>query len=183
MAQYYYLMTQLPTITPNSAPSMPYAEFKDLCLRLLNKKDARLLETLSLTPPCSDEEFGIPIVDTFYSYERALRLFLVQIRAKNLNRDVKNEVFDFSTSSPASYARRHAQAVVAIDDPLEAELFLLHEKIKMVDMLSRKHMFNSQAVFAYAILLLLHERMAQFVVEAGRAEYKIIYDKILEGKA
>lgn len=176
-------MTQLPSIAAGNAPGITYKAFKELCSRLLNKKDAALLEVLSLVPERSDSKTGISIVDTFYQYERSLRLFLMQMRAKKLGRDVKTDFYEFSGSSAASYARRHAQAAVNIDNPLEAELFLINAKLTMVDELSRRSLFDSQAVFAYAILLLLHERAAQFTVEAGRAEYKIIYDGILEGKA
>lgn len=59
MASYYYLTAQLPSIFPNLQPPMSFNAFKELALRSLSKKDAQILENLSLEPP-REEKAQVP---------------------------------------------------------------------------------------------------------------------------
>ncbi len=187
MAGYYYLMAQLPTLSETAAPDISYKDFLSLAGRFLSAGDMKTLGSLSLIPPKEGaRRTGSAVIDSWYQYERALRFSLARARAAKLKRDAQagNAELDSSFVSEAialSFgAASAAKAAVEMDSPLEAELSLDRARFACARDLSAGHFYDSEAVFAYALMLLIRERSSAFSAEAGRAEYTRIYNSILE---
>ena len=186
MAGYYYLMAQLPTLSDTAAPGISYKDFLLLAERFLSAGDMKTLNSLSLIPPKEGAKgTGSAVIDSWYQYERALRFSLARARAAKLKRDAQagNAGLDSSFVSEAiaqSFGAAAAtKAAVEIDSPMEAELSLDKARFACARDLGAGHFYDSEAVFAYALMLLIKERSACFSAEAGRAEYMRIYNSIL----
>ena len=187
MSGYYYLMAQLPTLSDSANPGVTYKDFLSLAERFLSASDMRTLSSLSLSPPREGvKASGSAVIDGWYAYERALRFSLARARAAKLKRDAQagNAGLDSSFVSEciaSSFAASSvAKAAVEMDSPLEAELSLDKARFACVRDLGAGHFYDSEAVFAYALMLLIKERSSGFSAEAGRVEYMRIYNSILE---
>lgn len=179
MSSYYYLMAQLPGILPNSPLPIQYENFRETASRFLSSRDMAILESLSLVPPRTGDKTGSLVVDRWYTFERALRLSLERIRSAKLKRDDASSMDDDDLIHQASETIQIAQNAASIDNPLEAERYLDRERTLFVDQFRGSHFFDSEAVFAYGLMLLLHERSDRFTAEDGRASYTTIYNQIL----
>ncbi len=179
MAQYYYLMATLPGILPGAPVSITYGEFRENAERFLNRKDRSVLEKISLEPPRVPEKTGSEFLDRWFLRERGLRLALERVRASKLKRDINVSGVEEAIINEAAEAASAARTAASFDDPLEAERFLDKTRASYVSELLGTHSFDSESVFAYALMLLLHEREARFSAEAGSASYTTIYNQIL----
>lgn len=183
MAYYYFLMAQLPAVLPSTKPVVCYEEYYELALRYLNRRDRKILEDLTLDPPRNGKKSASSVVEAWYGRERALRLALLKLRAANANRNVTismDETEDLSGRISVSQAARNA---VGMDNPLEAERYLIGIRRLWLEELRGNHFFDSEAVFLYGLTLLLHERGDLFTVEAGQDAYETIYTQILGEEA
>lgn len=183
MGSYYYLMAQVPGILPGSPVILTSEAFRELSGRFLSAADKRVLATLSLEPPRIDAPVASRFLAAWYSRERALRLALSRVRASRLKRDASlsmSEDEDVRKSRDASVIAKNA---VTFDNPLSAERYLDSVRTSWVDDLSTGHYFDSDAVFAYAIRLLLRERADRFTAQDGREAYSAIYNQILGEEA
>ncbi len=189
MASYYYLMAQLPTIFETSAPAISYKDFYSIAERCLSADDLKTLSAISLIPPREGENgTGSAVVDSWNRYERALRFSLARARAARLKRDAQagnarlDSSFILEAIAQSFEAAAAAKAAAEMDSPLEAELFLDRARFAYVRDLGSGHFYDSEAVFAYALMLLIRERSSAFSAEAGRAEYMRIYNSILDAR-
>lgn len=181
MSSYHYLAAQLPSITAcSSGLPMSFEEFKELASRFLTEKDLTVLANLSLEPPRENFKTGSKFLDSWYIFERALRLYLQQLRAIALKWDAPISFEERESVSSEFSAAKIAQAAAAIKDPLEAEIFLDNARFDAADVVKGGEIFSSDGIFSYAIKLLLCERNKKFGMESGREEYSAIYSKILE---
>lgn len=181
MANYYYLMAQLPTISFGSKPAFNYEEFEELAFRYINKKDRDLLKSLSLEPTRNDKKTSSQVLNKWYEFERAVRLALRELRAGKLkweNVDISYEEHMKVVSS--YYAQSVASQAFAMEDPLQAELFLDKKRFEFLDSIKSENSFSSDSLFSYAIMLLLILREESFSKEIGIEEYKKLYSEILE---
>lgn len=179
MAHYYYLMAQLPGILPGAPVPITYGEFRENAERFLNNRDRALLEKISLEPPRVPEKTGSDFLDRWFLRERGLRLALERVRAARLKREINVSGLEDAIINEAAEAANAARTASSFEDPLEAERFLDKTRAAYVSELLGTHSFDSEAVFAYALMLLLHEREARFTAEAGSASYTTIYNQIL----
>jgi hypothetical protein len=179
VSSYYYLMAQLPGILSNVPLPISYETFSQTASRFLSTADNAILEGLSLEPPRMPSKTGSSLVDRFYVRERALRLSLERLRASKLKRDIDVSYSDDLLIGNSYETIQIARNAAGFDNPLEAELYLIHNRFDFVDQLRGNHFFDSDAVFAYGLMLLLHERSDKFTAEAGRASYTTIYKAIL----
>lgn len=179
MSSYYYLMAQLPGILPNAPLSITYDTFRETASRFLSSRDKRILDGLSLEPPRESGKTGSPVVDGFFERERAMRLSLERLRAPRLKRDVPASADAEGLIHNAAEAVQIARTAAGFENPLEAERYLDRVRLEYVELLRGIHSFDSDAVFAYGLMLLLHERSDRFTAESGRASYTTIYNKIL----
>ncbi len=187
MAGYYYLMAQLPSLSDTAAPAISYKDFFSLAERFLSADDLKTLRSLSLVPPKDGGKgTGSAVVDGWNGHERALRFSLARARASKLKRDAQagGARLDSAIASEAISANYSAVAAAKaasdMESPLEAELYLDKVRFSLARDLGTGHFYDSEAVFAYALMLLIRERSSAFSAEAGRAEYMSIYNSILD---
>lgn len=176
MASQYYLMSQLPAIDSSDTKALPITEqyFRELCSRFLDKKNLAILENLSLEPPRQESSTGSEFLDRWNERERCLRLALASIRAVKMKRDAG--VLPGSCTADIVQAARTA---VGMSSPLEAEEFLNQYRMQALNAMQPLDNFSTDAVFAYALKLLLCQRMRLFDKENGKVSYRKIYDEIL----
>jgi hypothetical protein len=172
-------MAQLPGILPGMQSTFTYGQFRETASRFLSKRDLQILDGLSITPDRSRKPTGSALVDGWYRKERALRLTLEKARAARLKRDVSLSRDDEEIAGAYSDVQQIARTASAIENPLEAERYLDRARVDFLDQLRVGHFFDSDAVFAYGLTVLLHERGDKFTAEAGRESYTTIYNRIL----
>ena len=176
----YYLISQLPSLDEigESAP-VPITEerFFELCQRFLKKKAQDVIESLTLTPPKDSESTGSCLVDAFYESEKALRMALGKIRAEKLKKSFDTEI----TPLLAEHTRA-ASAASDMENPMEAERFLTHYRLEMLEALRPRDSFSEDYVFYYGLKLKLISRIKSFNTQIGEEAYKNIYNSILTGE-
>ncbi len=184
MGSYYYLVAQLPAISFGSVPAMRSKDFIDLASYLLTAKDADLLAQCSLDPfPEADGALaplvatGSALIDGWRTWEGALRLNMAKLRAQNLKRDGAG-----NREAPADplNASAAARAAIAVESPLDADLFLDRARWDAIEAFQGFDYFGRDTVYAYLLKLLLLERRAIFKVDEGFAEYTALYASIME---
>jgi hypothetical protein len=179
VSSYYYLMAQLPGIIPNAPLPITYERFTETASRFLSAHDSRILEDLSLEPPRIPANTGSTVVDGWYAFERAIRLSLERLRAARLERVIAPCQTDDDSVNREFGSLQIARNAAAMENPLEAERYLDRCRRERIEFLSNGHFFDADAVFAYGLMLLLHERGDRFTAETGRASYVTIYKQIL----
>jgi hypothetical protein len=179
-------------------PPMSSAAFRDLAGSLMGGEDAALLDQVSLDPEPRAKPWGkeagspaleggpvyaelLPsgcvFIDRWREWERTLRLNLAQARAQRTKREGGVPVEPPGHPAEAAATALNAMAVEA---PLEAELFLDRARWNAIEELQGINYFSRNTVYAYLLKLLLLERHSLFDTEAGFAEYKSLYASILE---
>jgi hypothetical protein len=179
VGSYYYLMAQLPGIRPGFQSSLSYDAFAEMSSRFLSPGDLEILNRLSLEPPRDVFPSGSAVVDGWFAFERSLRLSLQRVRAAKLSRGVTVSSEDDSSVYAESETAAIARAAVELDNPLDAERYLDMARLDRIQSLSSLNNFDSDAVFAYGLALLLNERSLRFSAATGRASYTTIYNNIL----
>jgi hypothetical protein len=174
VGSYYYLAAQLPYLVYGQALPMSSAAFKALAAGMMSDADAASLEDCSL-----DHEFtkpsSSPFINRWKEWERVLRLNLARGRFQKLKREGGAiEAPDYPANAAAV-----AKAALAMESPLEAELFLDKARWDAIDSFQGISTFSEDAMYAYLLKLLLMERRAAFKTEEGFTEYKALYAAIL----
>ena len=188
MGSYYYLAAQLPYLLYGQSIPMSSAAFMDLARDKMSPADASVLDYCTLDPaPVAAEETGptyaeLPpqgpsvFINNWKEWERVLRLNLARSRAQKLKRE--GGALADAPEYPAD-AAGVAKAALAMDSPLEAELFLDKARWDAIESFQGIDAFNENAMYAYLLKLLLMERRAAFKTEEGFTEYKALYAAIL----
>lgn len=177
MTEQYYLVAQLPGLDGlDEKSSLPIhtKEFKEVCSRYLGKKSQQILEGLSLIPPRNGASTGSRLVDRWNQQERELRLALGSIRASNMKKQ-----FDAGDTLIPSDLLQISRTAAGMEDPLQAEQYLLHYRLEMLGRLRPMDSFCEDAVYFYGLRLMLLERMQKFDRKKGIASYNEIYNSVL----
>lgn len=175
----YYLISQLPSLDGiGESTPIPITEerFLELCRRFLEKKARDELERLTLVPPRDHERSKSALSEAWHTGERDLRLALAKVRA-----DKMNKPFDLQNVNLPAELLKIANAAAEIENPLEAENFLLRYRLSFLETLRPMDTFSEEYVFYYALKLKLILRIRQFDKPLGEAAYKNIYKSILNG--
>ncbi|MDR1910063.1 MAG: hypothetical protein LBQ35_09155 [Spirochaetaceae bacterium] len=180
---YYYLAAQLPALAYNQGAPMTSEAFRELALTQLSAADAALLDYCTLDPASGPEDpytGPLPAVDPAFidkwrGWERALRLNLARFRSLKVKREgALPDAPDYPTGAVAA-----AKAAVAMDSPLEAELFLDKARWDAIEAFQGIQYFSRNTIYGYLLKLRLLERRALFKAEEGFTEYKGLYTAIL----
>jgi hypothetical protein len=150
----------------------------------MSSGEAALLDYCTLDPDPPDDTSGAThgdsssrtksdFINRWKEWERTLRLNLARTRAINLRRDTG----DAPESPPDAVAA--AKAALAMDSPLEAEIFLDKARWDAIESFQGINIFSESAMYAYLLKLLIMERRMAFDVEVGFEEYKWLYSDIL----
>ena len=178
MGSYYYLVSQLPSLSYGQKPPMSPQAFKELARPLLSAEDSALLDMVSLDlQPSNKPLSGSDFIDGWREWERALRLNLARHRAVKSKREsaVTAEPPVIPADAPAAALR----AMAAMESPLEAEVVLNKARWSAIESLQGIDYFDRNIVFAYLLKLLILQRHDSFQAEAGFSEYKSLYASIL----
>lgn len=173
MAGWYYLVPQLPSFQVQGASPLPITGeyLRELCSRSFGAREMKTLCALSLEPPREYVKTGSAVVDAWYAGERDLRIALAQLRAAKLKKE-------YPVSYVPSDIMQIARTAVNMD-PLSAEQYLNDTRAALLDAITPMDNFCTDAVYVYALKLMLAERIRLFNKEAGLASYHRIYDLIL----
>jgi hypothetical protein len=186
VAAYYYLASQLPYLVFGQEPPMSAASFRELAAGFLDDEDKAQIDRCVLEPPPEappllslppvpgePKALSSEFIKGWLEWERALRLNLARFRSQRLKREGGADAPDY----PAGAAQA-AKAAVAIDSPLEAEIFLDKARWDAIERLKGLDDVGSNMVFAYLLKLILMERRSSFKTEEGFMAYKTLYDSI-----
>ncbi len=173
----YYLISQLPSLDgiSDSVP-LPITEerFLELCSRFLSKKSLDELNSMTLIPPKFPQSVNSPLLESWYTVERNLRLALGKFRAEKLNKS-----FEFDNITLPTELLQTARTAVEFDSPLEAERFLNNYRLKVLESLRPMDSFSENYLFYYGIKLKLILRIREFDRTRGQAAYRNIYDSVI----
>ena len=173
----YYLISQLPSLDGvwDNLP-LPITEerFLELCSRHLDKKGLSELQNLTLIPPVDFENSNSPLIKEFCMGERDLRLALSKVRADKMNKPL-----NLQNKNLSAELLKVANAALTIDNPLEAENFLLLHRLNFLESLRPIDNFSDDYLFYYGLKLKLILRMKQFDAKIGEITYRQIYNSIL----
>ena len=177
MGNYYYFVAQLPFVNYGDAPPMSAAHFRELCQALLKPADFALIRYCVLDAKTAIEtagSTGSAFVDDWLTRERTLWLNLAALRAGKLHRPIPAD-----PPHDAPRAEAVAKAAFAMDDPLQAELYIDRARWGAVEAMIGMNYFSVNTIFAYIIKLQLLERKQLFKTEEGFSEYKTLYAAIM----
>ena len=175
----YYLISQLPSldgIGENMPLPITNEGFLELCKSFLSKKAMCEIENLTLSPKPNFDKSGSALIQSFNEGESKLRLALSKARAEKLNKAVENK----NENIPAELVKL-ANAAVEIDNPLEAEIFLLNYRLNLLEALRPIDNFSEDYLFYYGLKLKLLTRVRKFDKNLGETTYKNIYNSIMNG--
>lgn len=175
----YYLISQLPSldgIGENMPLPITNEGFLELCKSFLSKKAMCEIENLTLSPKPDFDKSGSALIQSFNEGESKLRLALSKARAEKLNKAVENK----NENIPAELVKL-ANAAVEIDNPLEAEIFLLNYRLNLLEALRPIDNFSEDYLFYYGLKLKLLTRVRKFDKNLGETTYKNIYNSIMNG--
>ena len=162
MASYYYLISSLPTLSPNSPMPFSYDTFLEMCSTSVSDSTYKLLADLKLT---SSEG---PLVEEWHSFYSVLLSELTQLRSAKLGRTYKSDADRDQASATLAASAMNAA------DPLAAEKMLLAYEMDQLDQLVGLHYFDDYTLFGYALKLRLLERFGSFEHERGKEEFSDI---------
>ena len=173
----YYLISQLPSLDGISeAAPIPITEerFLDLCGRSLGEAARNKLAKLTLTPSRELEELASPLLDAWMQGERDLRLALAKVRAEKLSKP-----FDTANKNLPAELVKVAGTAVELESPMEAERFLSDYRLSFLEFLRPTDPFCEDFIYYYGLKLKLLLRARQFDAQLGEAEYRNIYNSIM----
>ena len=165
MASYYYLISSLPSLTPDS-PAIEYDEFLTLCRTAVSENVYKELESLSLSDVNSFE--GCRLVREFGKFYSSLMKELAYRRNNELEREygVDSEIVQLVKNA------------IEASDPLKAEEILLKAQFDFTDSLCSMHYFDDYVLFGYALKIRLLERKLVFDKEKGKKEFSRLFEHI-----
>ena len=182
MGNYFYLGAQLPYLIYGQNPPMSSAAFKTLARDQMGASDAWELDYCTLDPAAeTDTDAASPkahckMIKYWKEWENTLRLNIAKGRAQKLKRD--GEILTDVPDDPVDAAAA-AKAALAMESPLEAEIFLDKARWDTIEEYQGTDVFSKNAMYAYLLKLLLMERRMAFNTEEGDSEYKALYAAIL----
>ena len=176
-SNYYYFVASLPHLNYGDKPPVSSAEFREQCQASLSKHDNALTRYCYYDAKLAVETIkptGSAFIDFLMLRERIVTLNLAKLRAERLNRPAPEE-------APPDMPRAEALAKSAfeMDNPLDAELSMDRARWGVLDEMVGVNLFGVNTIYAYLLKLQLLERKQRFNTERGAAEYKNIYDTIL----
>lgn len=174
-----YLISQLPSLDGVSEDlPAPITEerFLELCNRFLRKNARHKIEKLTLLPPLNHEKTGSALIDEWNEGESSLRMALGKVRAEKMNKS-----FDVQNTILSNELIKVAKEAVEIDNPMEAENFLLRYRLDFLESLRPMDNFSESFIYYYGFKLKLILRKRQFDSQVGAEAYKNIYNSILSG--
>ena len=166
--------------------------FKALARDAMSSGDAAALDYCTLDPDPEQPDskgsaYAEPasrtpsaFINRWKEWERTLRLNLAKGRTQKYKRE--GGITDLVTDAPEhpADAAGTAKTALAIDSPLDAEIFLDKARWNVIENFQGINSFSENAMYAYLLKLLLMERKAAFNNNEGLTEYERLYAAILD---
>lgn len=173
----YYLISQLPSLDGISESTpLPITEerFLELCKQFLSKKAVGELLGISLVTPRNPEKSASTLIEAWNEGESTLRLILGKLRAEKMNKpfDAENR-----TTDPALV--QAARTAIESESPMEAEKILSRFRLDFLETFRPIDSFSEDYIFYYWLKLKILSRIRQFDSKIGEAEYRNIYNSII----
>ena len=175
---YYFFAATFDPINYGDEPPISSEEFRQLCHKFLSKEDAAFLKYCYYDPKlCMDaiKPTGSDFIDNFMQQERGFLELLVSLRAKKLGRSVEP-----ISEGHNAFGDRVCKAVLEINDPLEAELYINKERWSALEELVNISYFEVINIYTYLLKLQLLERKHFFDKTKGTEEYQNLYKTIVD---
>ena len=175
----YYLISQLPSLDAlgeNAPLPITQERFFELCESALSKRALDELNAITLIPDIEPKKTSSALVSAWNEGERDLRLCLCKARA-----DKMGKAYDLQNKKFSTELLKIVNTAVDIENPLDAEKFLLNYRLSFLETLRPMDSFSLEYVFYYALKLKLISRIRQFDVDKSKSTYKNIYTSILSG--
>jgi len=156
---YTYFISSLPMLHFGMKPPFSYEDFIARCKGLILEEDITLIKTLPRLEIDTIKDISNETVRKWLVFDTALRNELVRQRAARLHKDPNQYLrmagyTDLSTTHIALSAYRNPAI-------LEAEKILDTARWGALEELAIGHYFDSDALFIYALKLLIVERWAR----------------------
>jgi hypothetical protein len=178
---YYYLVSQLPSLQyGEKAPYTP-DEFLEQCKTVFSKQDYEALQYCTMDMSILEDapKTHSPFINAWVARERTLRYTLANLRSAKLKRGDEENIEEAPHDVPRAEAAAHA--AFAMSNPLEAELFLDEGRWESIEAMQGYDSFTAEVIFAYILKLTLMQRRFLFNQEDGLAGYKALYASIMQG--
>ncbi|GJQ57374.1 MAG: hypothetical protein SCALA701_01750 [Candidatus Scalindua sp.] len=160
---YYYLVTSLPTLSPDTPPPIRREDFLTLCKGHVKRSDFDTLKSIQLVVS-KQKEIPSGVLGAFLNFERGLKNALARLRSQRLGVEIQNFI---SRETPDHEQRLIAEEAFHAPSPLKGEEILNKARWRYLDELEFGHYFDRHRLFIFFIKLLILERVALFDPERG----------------
>ncbi|MDR2589053.1 MAG: DUF2764 domain-containing protein [Spirochaetales bacterium] len=176
MAEYFYTVSALPHLGPDSPPVLSRGDFLGLCNVTLSGEDWAVLLEARLQNPDA-RETGNATLDFWFAWDRSLRAELAKLRAgkKGFETESYNQ-YGLAAQSAADAAR----SAFGEASPAEAEKLLFQARWAMLDELESRHIFDFDKIIVYYLRLQLAELKQQRNKAEGEKNFSLLYDSIVQ---
>ncbi|MDR1831535.1 MAG: DUF2764 domain-containing protein [Fusobacteriaceae bacterium] len=176
---YYFLVAQLPYLSAQAQkPPMTAEAFRAMCAEHLTARELAELDKLDPGYRFGEEKAGDQGSGFFAAWQKReadLEYAMAKLRAAKLKRDMPGEA-----RAVPHEIENEARTAFAMENPLEAELYLDKGRWEFAEALAGLDYFGVNVLYAYRIKLLLLERRQAFQAGEGLTEYEALYEKILK---
>ncbi len=176
MSAYYYLVSSLPMLLPQTTPPLTIAELEAACGDKLSRTDLQLLQSTQLLPV---KQAGGPSASADWNdWEVALRN---QIAVSRSGRG-DSKVEQLPEKGCYTEINHLVQEAFAIDNPLEREKYLDRARWNRLDELESGHHFDLDKLCLYKLKLLLLEKWQPRQTEGGSENFTDIVKTIVASR-
>lgn len=173
MAEYIYFIASLPYLSIDRESPFDYETFLTLASEQLSVKDYLLLKKATFDH--EKEKVSSRIISDWDDFNYSLNEYLTEERAKKLG---KKEARYNARCPWSEEIQKKAEAIVRIDNPLEAEKAILKEYFSFLSSHEVDSQFSLDALIIYGLLLQIKERVSSFDSTKGREEFDRLYQEI-----
>lgn len=178
MAEYYYLVSSLPDLAPDTEPPLRLETFMENCADWLSSREMAVIAALSLTPEMPGETTDHAIA-LWYDWETVLRNRLARQRSGFSGQDaeaVLRHENDLYSEIESGVTDAWAQT-----DPQEREKVLDQVRWRFLEGLEAGHHFDFVHLCVYKIKLMLREKWLPRRLENGRANLDQTLSAVIQG--
>jgi len=176
---YYYLVSSLPGISLNAAPSMGLPAFLSLCKDHLSDRDFQALTT-ALAPEATNTGSDHPFIKAWSARETQLRNAAARLRAVRRQEDAGTFIRDHIGFDVC--LEEGVEEAFNLPTPLVREQALDRIRWQILDDIVGVDLFCAKAVLAYGVKLQLSERWAGMDSERGMTRIKSAISETPENK-
>lgn len=180
MSKYYFFVSSLPSLQFSGPLPLSSAEFLERAKNFLSPEDFSVVSLARLDGSFQEgaEEISLKseVLHAYFTWDKALRNELVRQRAAKLGRNPDA----YLRPSDAMYeAEQTARQALALESPLESELFIERARWDYLEMALGLRNFDHETLVVYHLKLLSLERRMRLNPEKGTEAYSNVYNAIL----